>query len=149
MMKEGEPSAHILLVEDNPGDVRLVTEAFATGDSESTLHVTKDGIEALEFCHRRGAYEDAPHPDLVVLDLNLPRKHGVEVLEELKSDPDLMTIPVIVLTSSESREDMRKSYERHANAYVTKPVDPTEFIETIQSLETFWLSVVRLPTWER
>ncbi|MFP9193410.1 response regulator [Natronosalvus vescus] len=136
---------NILLVEDNPGDVRLTQEAFKDGRISNTLHVTRDGVEALDFCHQRGEYEDAPRPDLVLLDLNLPRKNGDVVLDELKSDPALKTIPVIVLTSSESHEDMIRSYKLHANAYLTKPVDPNEFIETIQTLELFWLSVVRLP----
>ncbi len=137
--------ADVLLVEDNPGDVRLTREAFSEGRIENTLHVANDGAEALDFIHQRGEYEDAPRPDIVLLDLNLPRKSGEEVLEEIRSDDDLEHLPVIVLTSSEAEEDVVKSYELCANAYLTKPVDPSEFIETVRSFERFWLSVVRLP----
>ena len=137
--------AQILLVEDNPGDVRLTKEAFEHGRIENDLHVVTDGAEALEFLYQRGEYTDAPRPDLVLLDLNLPRKNGDEVLEELKADSDLRSIPVIVLTSSKAEEDIARSYELHANAYLTKPVDPDEFIETVRAFEKFWFSVVRLP----
>lgn len=141
--------ADILLVEDNPGDVRLTKEAFKDGQITNTLHVVDDGVEALDFLFQRNEYEDAPIPDLVLLDLNLPRTDGEEVLEELKEDPELRSIPVIVLTSSRAEEDVVRSYELHANAYLTKPVDPDEFIETIRAFETFWFSVVRLPPEER
>ncbi|SDQ29072.1 response regulator [Natronobacterium texcoconense] len=137
--------AQILLVEDNPGDVRLTKEAFEQGRIENDLHVVSDGAEALDFLTQRGEYEDAPRPDLVLLDLNLPRTNGEEVLRELKDDPELRSIPVIVLTSSQTEEDIARSYELHANAYLTKPVDPDEFIETIRAFETFWFTVVRLP----
>ncbi|MDS0473837.1 response regulator [Natrinema sp. 1APR25-10V2] len=137
--------AQILLVEDNPGDVRLTKEAFKQGRIENDLHVVSDGIEALDFLTQRGDYADAPRPDLILLDLNLPGKDGEDVLEELKDDPALRSIPVIVLTSSRAEEDVVKSYELHANAYLTKPVDPDEFIETVRAFEKFWFSVVRLP----
>ena len=137
--------AQILLVEDNPGDVRLTEEAFKQGRIENDLHVVSDGNEALEYLYRRGEYEDAPRPDLILLDLNLPRKDGEDVLEELKGDPELRSIPVIVLTSSRAEEDVVRSYELHANAYLTKPVDPDDFIETVRAFEKFWFSVVRLP----
>ncbi|WP_436347356.1 response regulator [Natronorubrum sp. FCH18a] len=137
--------AQILLVEDNPGDVRLTEEAFKQGRIENDLHVVTDGNEALEFLYRRGEYADAPRPDLILLDLNLPRKDGEEVLEELKGDSELRSIPVIVLTSSRAEEDVVRSYELHANAYLTKPVDPDDFIETVRAFEKFWFSVVRLP----
>lgn len=137
--------AQILLVEDNPGDVRLTEEAFKQGRIENDLHVVSDGTDALEFLYRRGEYEDAPRPDLILLDLNLPRKDGEDVLEELKADPELRSIPVIVLTSSRAEEDVVRSYELHANAYLTKPVDPDDFIETVRTFEKFWFSVVRLP----
>ncbi|WP_226481184.1 response regulator [Natrinema amylolyticum] len=137
--------AQILLVEDNPGDVRLTKEAFKQGRIENDLHVVSDGTEALDFLSQRDPYADAPRPDLVLLDLNLPGKDGEEVLEELKDDPALRSIPVIVLTSSRAEEDIVKSYELHANAYLTKPVDPDEFIETVRAFEKFWFSVVRLP----
>ncbi|RZH66363.1 response regulator [Natrinema altunense] len=137
--------AQILLVEDNPGDVRLTKEAFKQGRIENDLYVVSDGTEALDFLGRQGPYADVPRPDLILLDLNLPGKDGEEVLEELKADPALRSIPVIVLTSSRAEEDVVKSYELHANAYLTKPVDPDEFIETVRAFEKFWFSVVRLP----
>ncbi|MFC6768187.1 response regulator [Natrinema soli] len=141
---QSEP-AQILLVEDNPGDVPLTREAFKQGRIENDLHVVSDGIEALAFLTQQGEYADAPRPDLILLDLNLPGKDGEEVLEELKDDPVLRSIPVIVLTSSRAEEDVVTSYELHANAYLTKPVDPDEFIETVRAFEKFWFSVVRLP----
>ncbi|AFZ72279.1 response regulator [Natronobacterium gregoryi] len=137
--------AQLLLVEDNPGDVRLTEEAFGQGRSENDLHVVSDGGEALDFLTRQDEYADAPRPDLILLDLNLPRTGGEEVLKELKDDPELRPIPVIVLTSSQTEEDITRSYERHANAFLTKPVDPDEFIETIRAFETFWCTVVHLP----
>jgi CheY-like chemotaxis protein len=137
--------ADILLVEDNPGDVRLTEEAFKEGQISNTLHVTTDGVEALDFLHQRGEYVDAPRPDIVLLDLNLPRKDGDEVLEEIRADPDLTHLPVIILTSSSAEEDIVQSYELQANAYLTKPVDPEEFVDVVKSFQQFWLSVVRLP----
>lgn len=141
-----EGPADILLVEDNPGDVRLTREAFKEGQIRNTLHVTTDGMEALEFLHQRGEYADAPKPDIVLLDLNLPRKDGDEVLAEIRADPDLKHLPVIILTSSSAEEDVVRSYELQANAYLTKPVNPMEFIEAVRSFQEFWLSFVRLPT---
>lgn len=137
--------ADILLVEDNPGDVRLTEEALKDGKIENTLHVVTDGVEAVEFLLQRAEFQDAPRPDMVLLDLNLPRKNGDEVLEEIRQHRELKTIPVIVLTGSKAQEDVVKSYELCANAYLTKPVDPMEFIEVINELERFWLSVVRVP----
>ena len=136
----------ILLVEDNPGDVRLTEEAFREGRIDNNLHVAADGVEALAFLEQRDEFEDAPRPDLVLLDLNLPRMNGDELLAELKADPKLRRIPVIVLTSSAAEEDVVTSYELHANAYLTKPVDPAAFIDTVQSFERFWFSIVKLPT---
>lgn len=138
-------SADVLLVEDNPGDVRLTKEAFREGGIANDLHVVTDGIEALDFLHRRNEYESAPRPDVVLLDLNLPGKNGEEVLAEMKSDPGLYRIPVVILTSSKTEEDVVSSYDQNANAYLTKPVDPDEFIKLLQSFEEFWLSIVRLP----
>ncbi|RQG91625.1 response regulator [Natrarchaeobius halalkaliphilus] len=138
--------AQILLVEDNPGDVRLTEEAFKRGRIDNDLHVASDGNEALDFLSQRGSYADVPRPDLILLDLNLPRTDGEEVLKELKDDPTLRSIPVIVLTSSRAEEDIARSYELHANAYLTKPVDPDEFIKTVRAFEKFWFSVVRLPS---
>ncbi|WP_290817986.1 response regulator [Halovivax sp.] len=143
--RPGSTPVEILLVEDNPGDVRLTEEAFREARIENNLHVVTDGVEALQFLERRGEYGDVPRPDLVLLDLNLPRMNGDEVLEALKDDPELRTIPVIVLTSSAAEEDVVKSYKLHANAYLTKPVDPAEFIDTVQSFERFWFSIVKLP----
>ena len=136
----------VLLVEDNPGDVRLTEEAFNEGQIANTLHVVTDGVAALDFCFQRNEYADAPRPDLILLDLNLPRKNGREVLETLHADPNRRRIPVIVLTSSDAERDVVSSYELCASGYLTKPVDPDEFIETIRELERFWLSVMRLPT---
>ncbi|NHN46702.1 response regulator [Halostella sp. JP-L12] len=141
---EVEP-VDILLVEDNPGDVRLTKEAFEEEQIKNAVHVVNDGTEALDFLYQRGQYEDAPRPDIVLLDLNLPRKNGDEVLETVKGDPDLRDIPIIVLTSSKAEEDIVRSYRLHANAYLRKPIDPDEFIEKIRSFERFWLSVVHLP----
>ncbi len=139
-------AADVLLVEDNPGDVRLTQEAFKDGRINNELHIVTDGLDALDFLLQQGDYEDAPQPDIVLLDLNLPRMNGQEVLKNVKHDEDLRAIPIIVLTSSQAQEDVLDSYNLHANAYLTKPVDPDKFIDTVRSLEGFWLSVVRLPT---
>jgi len=142
--RNGEP-VDILLVEDNPGDVRLTEEAFREGGINNSLHVVTDGEAALEFLFQRGEYEDAPRPHLVLLDLNLPKKDGHEVLEEIRDDDDLKRLPVIVLTSSESHQDVVESYERHTNAYITKPVTPDDFIDLVHTFEEFWFTMVRLP----
>lgn len=147
-MNDLQPEAEqvdILLVEDNPGDVRLTREAFNAGQIDTTLHVVTDGVEALEFLRQHGDYTDAPEPDVVLLDLNLPRKDGDEVLAEIRDDPALKRIPVIVLTSSSAEEDVRKSYELQANAFLTKPVDPAKFVEVLESFEQFWISTARFP----
>jgi CheY-like chemotaxis protein len=135
----------ILLVEDNPGDVRLTVEALRGAKVANELHVVADGEAAIDFLRQRGEYADAPRPDIVLLDLNLPRLEGREVLADIKSDPNLAKIPIIVLTSSSSDRDIQQSYALHANCFVTKPVDFTEFIEAVRSLEGFWLKIVRLP----
>lgn len=137
--------AELLLVEDNPADVRLTQEAFSKGTMDHRLHVTKDGIEALAFLRREDGYEDAPQPDLVLLDLNLPRKTGHEVLAEMKSDDRLAEIPVVILSSSQAQEDIRESYRRQASSYVCKPVDLEDFFEIVQEIERYWLDTVRLP----
>jgi len=142
--RDGEP-VDILLVEDNPGDVRLTREAFAEAQITNDLHAVNDGEDALDFLHQRGEHADAPRPNLVLLDLNLPKVDGHDVLEAVKSDDDLRTIPVVVLTSSEAEEDVVKSYEQHTNAYLTKPIDPSEFVDVIRSFERFWLTLVELP----
>jgi CheY-like chemotaxis protein len=136
---------HILLVEDNPGDVRLTKEALRGAKVANDLRVVGDGEEAIEYLRQRGRYVDAPRPDIVLLDLNLPRLDGRDVLIDIKSDPDLAKIPIIVLTSSSAEQDIQSAYELHANCYISKPVDFTEFIEAVRSLEGFWLRIVRLP----
>lgn len=142
--RDGEP-VDILLVEDNPGDVRLTREAFEEARINNDLHDVNDGEAALDFLHQRGDHADAPRPNLILLDLNLPKVDGLDVLEEVKSDDDLRTIPVVVLTSSEAEEDVVQSYEQHTNAYLTKPIDPSKFAEVIRSFEQFWLTLVELP----
>jgi len=135
----------ILLAEDNPGDVMLTKKALEEGKLANNLHVATDGVDALQFLRQEGEYDDTPRPDLILLDLNMPRKDGEEVLEELKDDKDLRRIPVVVLTSSESEEDIAKSYELNANAYLTKPVDFDGFVEIVNRMEDFWFQVVKLP----
>ena len=139
------PPVEILLVEDNPGDVRLTREALREGKVYSNLHWVTDGVQAMEFLRRQGKYKDVPRPDIILLDLNLPRKDGREVLSDIKSDPDLSNIPVVVLTTSKAEEDVLRSYELRANCYVTKPVDLEKFIVVVQSIDKFWLTVVTLP----
>jgi two-component system, chemotaxis family, response regulator Rcp1 len=136
----------ILLVEDNPADVRLTQEAFREGKIHNKLVVAKDGVEAMDFLHRRGQYANAVRPDLILLDLNLPRKDGREVLAEIKADPELMRIPVVVLTTSRAEMDIVKTYNLHCNCYIVKPVDLDQFIHVIQSIENFWLAAVTLPS---
>ncbi|RMD80069.1 MAG: response regulator [Gammaproteobacteria bacterium] len=139
------PPAEVLLVEDNPADARLTREALREAGLRGRIHVVEDGVGALGFLRREGAYARAPRPDLVLLDLNLPRKDGREVLREIKADPELRSIPVVVLTTSCSEEDVLLSYQLHANCYVTKPADLDQFLETLRSLQGFWLRVARLP----
>jgi len=138
-------TVEILLVEDNPGDVDLTLEALEEAKLRNNVHVAKDGVEAMAFLRQEGDQSDAPRPDLVLLDLNLPKKDGREVLKEIKEDSTLKRIPVVVLTTSEVEEDVLDAYEYNANAYIVKPVDFQQFFRTIQSLEDFWLTVVRLP----
>lgn len=135
----------ILLIEDNPGDVRLTIEALREAKVLNTLANVDDGVKAIAFLRRQGIYGDAKRPDLILLDLNLPRKDGREVLEEIKKDPALKRIPVVILTSSKAEEDILRSYNLHANCYVTKPVDLNRFLDVVKSIENFWLTVVRLP----
>ena len=136
----------ILLVEDNPGDARLAMEALKDAKVKNKLHWVEDGVEAMAFLRREGKYSDAPHPDVILLDLNLPRKDGREVLEEIKRDEDLRHIPVVILTASNAEEDIIKTYNLHANCYIRKPVDFDRFIEVVQSIDYFWLTIVTLPT---
>jgi chemotaxis family two-component system response regulator Rcp1 len=135
----------VLLVEDNPGDVRLTREALRDGKVHNNLSVAPDGVEALAFLRREGKYADAPRPDVILLDLNLPKKDGREVLEEVKADPSLRNIPVVILTSSEAERDIAQAYALHANCYVTKPVDLDQFITVVKSIEDFWFTIVKLP----
>jgi chemotaxis family two-component system response regulator Rcp1 len=143
-MQNGRP-AEILLVEDNPGDVELTREGFESAKVRNHLNVVPDGMEAIEFLRRRGRYADAPRPDLILLDLNLPRKDGREVLAEIKADDDLKMIPVVILTTSKADEDIVRTYKLNANCYITKPVDFAGFEKIVQSIELFWFSVVVLP----
>lgn len=135
----------ILLVEDNPGDVRLTIEALKEGKVSNKINVAADGIEALAFLRREGKYENAPKPDLILLDLNLPKKNGREVLAEIKTDSRLKCIPVVILTSSQAEKDIVTTYNLHANCYITKPVDFGQFIDVVKSIENFWFTVVKLP----
>jgi CheY-like chemotaxis protein len=137
--------AEILLVEDNPGDVRLTKEALKDAKVLNRLQVAKDGVEALAFLKRQGKHAKAVRPDLILLDLNLPKKDGREVLAEIKEDPELRRIPVVILTMSKAEEDIVKTYDLHANCYITKPVDLERFIEVVRAVEDFWLAVVKLP----
>jgi two-component system, chemotaxis family, response regulator Rcp1 len=141
----GLRAVEILLVEDNPADVRLTRLALQDGKVRNNLNVAEDGAEALDFLYRRGRFIGAPRPDLILLDLNLPRKDGREVLAMIKSDADLRRIPVVVLTTSKAEQDILSSYNLNANCYVTKPFDLEQFIKVIKSIEDFWLTVVRLP----
>jgi CheY-like chemotaxis protein len=135
----------ILLVEDNPGDVDLIKIGLEDAKVLNKLHVVTDGLEAMKFLRGEDIYADAPCPDLILLDLNLPRKSGKEVLQEIKDDPKLQSIPVVILTSSEADEDICRSYELHANCYISKPVDFEQFVKVVQALEHFWFTVVKLP----
>jgi CheY-like chemotaxis protein len=135
----------ILLVEDNPGDARLAIEALKDAKVRNNLHWVEDGVEAMNFLKRKGDHADAPRPDVILLDLNLPKKDGREVLSEIKTDDELKRIPVVILTISNAEEDIIKSYNLHANCYIRKPIDLNRFMEVVKSIEDFWLSIVRLP----
>ena len=142
--QQGKP-IDILLVEDNPGDADLAREALEDSKVNNALHVVDDGEKAMFFLRRSGAYNDAPRPDLILLDLNLPKKDGRQVLAEIKADDDLKRIPVVILTTSQAEEDVIKSYNLHANCYITKPIDLHQFLHVVRSIEDFWLSIVILP----
>lgn len=135
----------ILLIEDNPADVRLTKEAFQEARVQNNIHVVQNGDAAIAFVHQKEPYQNAPRPDLILLDLNLPKKDGREVLAEIKGDPQTNQIPVVILTTSDDEEDVLRSYNLHANAYLVKPIDIIQFIKMIQSLEYFWLTFVKLP----
>jgi chemotaxis family two-component system response regulator Rcp1 len=145
MTPEQQTPIEVLLAEDNPGDVKLTEKAFEQGNVINNLHVVNDGIEAMQYLRQENEYADSPRPDLILLDLNMPRKDGKEVLKDIKDDPELKRIPVVVLTSSEAEEDIVSSYDLHANAYLTKPVDFDGFLEVVNSIEDFWLTVVKVP----
>jgi len=143
--KQAYKSIVILMVEDNPGDVRLTQEALLEAKVRNRMAVVGDGVEALDYLYKRGTYTDAIRPDLILLDLNLPRKNGQQVLAEIKADPNLRRIPVVVLTTSQAEQDIIKAYDLHANCYINKPVDLDRFIEVVKSIEGFWLEIVKLP----
>ena len=144
--QERNTPVEILLVEDNPGDVRLTQEALKESKVTNNLSVAEDGVEALAFLKREGKYADAPRPDLLLLDLNLPKKDGRELLEEIMADENLKRIPVVVLTTSKAEEDILRMYDQHANCYITKPIDFDQFIDVVKSIQDFWLTIVKLPS---
>ena len=143
-LQRGKP-VEILLVEDSPGDVRLTIEALKKAKIANRLSVVSDGVEAMAFLRKEGRYSGEPRPDAILLDLNLPKKDGREVLAEIKADGDLKRIPVVILTTSQAEEDVLRSYDLHANCYITKPVDFQQFMSVVRSIEDFWLAVVKLP----
>ena len=144
-MTDSTRPIEVLLVEDNPGDVRLTQEALKEGSILNHLSVVRDGVEATEYLWRRGKYANAPRPDLILLDLNLPRKTGGELLQEIKTDPSLRRIPVMILTTSKADRDLREAYNLHANCYIAKPVDLDQFLDVMRSIEHFWFNIVTLP----
>lgn len=135
----------ILLVEDNPGDARLTQEVLKDSKIKNTLHIVTDGVEAMEFLHRRGSFQAAPRPDIILLDLNLPRMDGREVLHAIKDEESLRRIPIVIMTTSDDEQDILNAYDLYANCYITKPVDFQRFIEIVKTIENFWFSIVRLP----
>lgn len=143
-----ERQIEILLVEDNPGDVRLTQEVFKEGKIRNKLNVAWNGEEALAYLHREGRFAQAPRPDIILLDLNLPRKGGREVLAEIKADAKLKCIPVVILTTSQAEKDITESYNQHANCYIVKPVELDQFINVVRTIEGFWLQIVKLPSGE-
>jgi CheY-like chemotaxis protein len=145
MNTENFKKVEILLVEDNPADVRITVEALKKSKIKNNLNVATDGVDALNYLRKLGGYTEAKKPDLILLDLNLPKKDGREVLKEIKEDPDLKRIPVVILTISKADEDIIKSYNLHANCYITKPVDLEQFVEVVKSIEDFWFTIVVLP----
>jgi two-component system response regulator len=148
MQKHAIKPTDILVVEDNPGDARLIKEVLNGNKIYCRLHIVKDGVEAMDFLYKKEEFKGSPRPDLIFLDLNLPRKDGREVLAEIKTDDNLKQIPVVVMTTSQAEEDIFKSYSLHANCYVTKPLDLDQFVKVIKSLEEFWFSLVKLPAKE-
>jgi len=149
MAKKTGKIVDILLVEDNPGDVRLTEEALQEGKVRINMVSVADGAEAMDFLHKKGRYPDAFRPDLILLDLNLPRKSGFEVLDDIKVDPELKSIPVVILTTSQAEEDIVRSYTLHANAFISKPVNLIQFLSIVKAIEDFWLEIVKLPSNEK
>lgn len=145
MIMENIKIIDILLIEDDPGDIRLAYEALKEGKVQNSLNIVRDGVEALDYLFRRNGFKDALRPDLIILDLNLPRKDGREVLAQIKQDESLKRIPVVILTISKSEEDILKTYNLHANCFITKPLDLDKFIEVVQAIEDFWFTIVKLP----
>ena len=148
MQKQKMKPIDILIVEDNPGDARLIKEVINGNKIQCQLHLVKDGVEAMNFLNRKEEFTDSPRPDLIFLDLNLPKKDGREVLAEIKTDDNLKQILVVVMTTSQAEEDILKAYSLHANCYVTKPLDLDQFVNVVKSIEDFWFSLVKLPTKE-
>jgi CheY-like chemotaxis protein len=146
MEKSNLRAINILLVEDNPADVRLTQEVLKEGKILNDLFIVNDGEEALDYLYKRGTFVNATRPDLILLDLNIPKKDGKEVLEKIKKDPELLRIPVIVFTTSSAERDILSTYDNHANCYITKPVDFNQFMDVVKSIEDFWLTIVKLPT---
>jgi len=144
MGKSNYSAFDILIVEDNKGDARLIKEILNENKIFNSLHLVPDGVEAMDYLHKKGEYKNSPTPDLILLDLNLPRKDGREVLAEIKQDARLRHIPVVIMTISQAEEDILKSYNLHANCYITKPIDLTQFIKVVKSIEVFWFSIVKL-----
>jgi CheY-like chemotaxis protein len=138
-------SIDILIVEDNPGDARLIKEVLNDNKVYNSLYIVNDGVEAMNFLHNQGEYQNTPRPDIIILDLNLPKRDGREVLAEIKADEELRHIPVVIMTISQAEEDILKTYKLHANCYITKPIDLNEFIKVVKSIEDFWFSIVKLP----
>ncbi len=145
MINPNGRAVEVLLVEDNPGDVRLTREAFREGKIRNNLYVATDGVEGMAFLRREGKFADSPRPDIILLDLNLPKKNGIDVLSEIKSDEELKRIPVVILTTSVAEQDILRSYDHHANCYIVKPVDLEQFLKVIQTIEDFWVTIVKLP----
>ena len=145
MEDSANKSIDILIVEDNSGDARLMTEVLKDNRISNNLYVVKDGVEAMNFLYKKAPFSEVPYPDLIILDLNLPKKDGREVLAEIKSDNDLKKIPVVIMTSSQSQEDILKTYNLHANCYITKPIDLNQFMKVVKSIEDFWFTIVKLP----
>lgn len=141
-----EKPIEILIVDDNEGDLRLAKEGFKKNKIRNRIHSVEDGVEAMEFLRKEGKYTNVPRPDLILLDLNLPKKDGREVLEEIKNDETLKSIPVVILTISKAEEDILKTYNLHANCFITKPIDYKQFIKVVNSIENFWLAIVKLPS---